>query len=1682
MSPSAAFLAGLQFELAMALSNTLDLEELLEGTLAILLHRLDARSAAVYADLGSTRMERVTVLPRRSEAPLEFAPLAGDAAHHSLALPPSEAGEIRREVFRLPGYGALLIDKLAPGLDQVVLAALEPIMLRLGLAARACATHTALEESEGRYAQLVSSLPEVVFEARQAEDGSLLFDFVSGRARQLLGVAPERLQDDPRAFLEIIEEDDRLPLRARLRTALAYREPLDQRVRATVLGERRWLRIYGAPSDAGTDGSPRWRGLIEDVTANEQLVRAEREASNLRLSAMLSAVDDAIVGGDDQGRITHWNRGAEQLLGYSAEEATGRMLELIIPERLREGHRRGLAHHLATGETKVVGQPIELPALHARGFEVPVELLLSRVVDGDRVFFIAMLRDMTDRRRIERERAARVEAERRFASSLVQLSQSAYADASAIGPQITRSLAEALNADSVGLWRIDELGAECLDAYETQLGHHQLHPQVLREDDPDYFAELDAGRTIAADLAEQLPVLERTWERDLRPRGIQSALHTPVLSLEGTIGMLRVESLTAREWQPEELRFCDDVAELAARGFERQSRLALEARHRVILSSIGEAILACDREGRVAMMNPSAEQLTGWTAAAALGARVHDVVRLVDHDRNHPLSLVVEEVLAGRACPAGSSRQVLERHDGATVAVSVAISPILDRGELDGLAIIFRDVTEEERIQDEIRRQYRRLRAIGAALPDGLFIASDEGHLINAKAGDTPLDELRESDRNVHTEFPPGLAEEVLGSVRRAIATGEVQAIEYEVQLPEGRRAFEARLARISDTEVTSIVRDVTEELERSRALDDERTRLATVLGSTSAIIYSARWPDMKLEYISDSASAVLGYRVEDFHDPDFWPAAIHPDDRRRVMASIVALPRKGRLTHEYRHRHASGGYRWLRDELRLLRDGEGNPTAVVGASFDITDRRIGESRLATLLRVQQIVSQLSASLLTHEQVRVNAAINEALEELGRQTQADRAYVFLLRDGALDNTHEWCADDIRPRISERLRRAPQDFEHILRPIEGGHSLYIDAVSALPDEAVDAKRALEAEGIESALIAPLTIDGRLEGFVALDNPHFDPLDPREYGTLLQLLADTLGAGIRRVQGDRELRGLHDALTKRADKQQQLLELSTALARAGSRDEILSIANSALVSILEVDRVSLVEVDAESGDLEVRMLDTAEDMPVADGSDGGAHKGDALWRKVLHRLDPAEIGGWSVDVAMRERRLVSTREFDTERFADWSSTVARGPLRQFVVVPLVGSRGVFGTLNTGSRASQPPSAEDEGWISQFAAVFGAHLMTQQALGALADLNQALESRVEDRTSALKASEERFERLFQYAPQAMLIVDDQLRVVQSNRNARMLFEQELDDETPGSLEGFLPDLDIEQLGELAVRDGDPAGVRPTAAAPEPLKALRSGSTEFFAEVGLSSIRLGDRPHTLLGLTDVTARLAAEAEVVRSLREKETLLKEIHHRVKNNLQIISSLLSLQSEQVDDERLKAPLQESVLRVRSMALIHQQLYGVESLDRIDLGHFAYSLANSLRSVLAPHSRLRLECEPVEITVELALPLGLILNELITNAFKYGVADPASSEPRRTGQDHDVAVEVGLVEDGIRVAVTDGGPGLSEGIDAGRGGSLGMQLIASLTRQIRGQLTYDHDRGSRFVLDCPQPDSTTDGAR
>ncbi|MDA0312667.1 MAG: sensor histidine kinase [Gemmatimonadetes bacterium] len=206
---------------------------------------------------------------------------------------------------------------------------------------------------------------------------------------------------------------------------------------------------------------------------------------------------------------------------------------------------------------------------------------------------------------------------------------------------------------------------------------------------------------------------------------------------------------------------------------------------------------------------------------------------------------------------------------------------------------------------------------------------------------------------------------------------------------------------------------------------------------------------------------------------------------------------------------------------------------------------------------------------------------------------------------------------------------------------------------------------------------------------------------------------------------------------------------------------------------------------------------------------------------------------------------------------------------------------------------------------------------------------------------------------------------------------------------------------------------------------------------------------------------------ELEVALRERSAYLQEIHHRVKNNLQIISSMLALQVERLDPAVPREPFFESIRRVRAIALTHEMLYQMESVAEIDLGAYARALCETLRTSIAGDSIVEVISAPVLVAAGEALPIGLVLNELVTNALKYGRSADGSAP--------NVQITICAVEEGFSLSVRDHGPGLPLDFNLAKSDRLGLTLVRALSKQLCGQLEISALRpGVCFTLVTRQP--------
>jgi PAS domain S-box-containing protein len=360
----------------------------------------------------------------------------------------------------------------------------------------------------------------------------------------------------------------------------------------------------------------------------------------------------------------------------------------------------------------------------------------------------------------------------------------------------------------------------------------------------------------------------------------------------------------------------------------------------------------------------------------------------------------------------------------------------------------------------------------------------------------------------------------------------------------------------------------------------------------------------------------------------------------------------------------------------------------------------------------------------------------------------------------------------------------------------------------------------------------------------------------------------------------------------------------------------------------------------------------------------------------------------------------------------------------------------------------------------------------------LNRELEQRVAERTAELEASamrlresEESFRAIFENAGIGISVLNRDTKLLKVNPAMQEMFGYSAAEVLNMEMAACTyPDdvlCDVDLFQEVFAGRLDRYQVEK--------RYIRKGGDLLWGRFTATAIKdAAGQPQFVIGmLEDITERKLTEVQLrtgeerlKAALHEKEVLLKEIHHRVKNNLQIIASLLALESDQLKDPNDLALFEDTQHRVKSMALIHESLYRTGDLAHFNFARYVDGLCSDLLQSYADgtsHIRLHTELDELTFDVDTAVPCGLILNELLTNALKYAFPD---------GRSGDISIGLRGEAGHVTLSVRDTGIGFPADLDFRHTESLGLQLVSMLTEQLGGTMTLSRECGTAFVVTFP----------
>ncbi len=347
------------------------------------------------------------------------------------------------------------------------------------------------------------------------------------------------------------------------------------------------------------------------------------------------------------------------------------------------------------------------------------------------------------------------------------------------------------------------------------------------------------------------------------------------------------------------------------------------------------------------------------------------------------------------------------------------------------------------------------------------------------------------------------------------------------------------------------------------------------------------------------------------------------------------------------------------------------------------------------------------------------------------------------------------------------------------------------------------------------------------------------------------------------------------------------------------------------------------------------------------------------------------------------------------------------------------------------------------------------------ALTRNNLLLQEEINERKMAVEAfqrSEVQYHNTLDAIPDWIYVVDRELRVVMINSSLRQGHQEhgmpvDVIGKRVTEVYPFMTDLTVRELdqvfrlGSLLVTE----------------QQMNMKDRNVFMEIRKIPIyRNREVVQVMTILRDRSKEKEVEELKFRNAEQKEIMLREIHHRVKNNLAIVISLLDLQLRNNDSRELRRIIRDIELRIRSMALIHEHLYRSDNLDRIPLANYLHSLATIITSTFSGNRvKLVTDCDPTDVSIETALPLGLIANELLTNAFKYAFTGRPDGEIRiELKNDHQGEIILKISDDGV---------GLPDSFSLDSTSSLGMFIVKLLVEQLDGTLEISREPGTSFRI-------------
>ncbi|MBN1533465.1 MAG: PAS domain S-box protein [Spirochaetes bacterium] len=1127
----------------------------------------------------------------------------------------------------------------------------------------------------------------------------------------------------------------------------------------------------------------------------------------------------------------------------------------------------------------------------------------------------------------------------------------------------------------------------------------------------------------------------------------------------------------------EEILFNGVLTDITARKEMEESLRRSEADYRRVIENIQDVYYRSDKSGNLIMTSPSFIKLLGYDSLdECLGRPIAEVYYFNPEKRVEFL----KEIYANGHV--SSYEVVLKRRDGTPVTVETSSNVFYDdSGEVAGVEGIFRDVTERKRSEEALKESEERFRQVSENAGEWIWEVDHEGlyayssPVVERILGYKPEEIVYR--KYFYDFFIPHMKENLKKSALGAFSRKEAFKgfIHQNVHKDGSIVILETNGSPVINDKgdlvgYRGVDADITE---RKRSESELRIFMESVQNSSDAVGMST--PEGRHYYQNRAFDSLFG------PIGDNPPETVYVDKEigHEIFGTIMA---GGQWTGEVKMYSIDRSVLTILLRAYASRDDSGHITALVGVHTDITEKKRAEEALRQSERLMEMIvdgSPIPQFVIDKDHRIIHW--NRALEEYSSIRAGDvigtnqhwRAFynrerpcmADLLVDDLVDQMTRWYGGNCTPsRLIEGAYEATGFFadmkggtwlDFTAAPIKDENGKIIGAVETLADVTM-------RNQAEDASIASKNYLDKIINSVG------DPIFVKDRQHRWMLINDAFCVFMGYERG--ELIGRSDYEFVPRSEADVFWAVDEIVFRTGEENVNEESITDVRGVVHTISTKKTLYRNEKGEDFIVGIIRDVSEKKEAENRLRSAYR---QLENIIEFLPDAtfiideekRIIAWNR--AMQEITGVSKEEILGKDHI-YSAVPFYGKPRQHLIDLLYISDDELG-----SKYDFVKKKGDALYAEVFTpALFGGRgayvwAIASPLYGSDGNVSGAIESirDISDRKeveAALRQSEERYRLLFGHSPVGIVHIDGNGTILNVN-------------EKWGEIIGGPPDAFIGFNFVDRIVNPDICAVIAKVLEGKPSyfegedESVKTGMVSFLQFICQPLFTQdGNVSGAICICQDVTQRVKIEAALRDSLREKDILLKEIHHRVKNNLNVIVSLLGLQMNREKSEEVRYSLNITRSRIYAIALIHELLYQMDNLSRIDFRKYILKLVSQLHGVLTEETRNikeTISIQSISLDIEKAVPCGILVSEILTNAYKHAFSGRDSGT---------IVIEMSCIEGGYRLNIGDDGIGLPEGIKLREGSSLGLELIRVLVEnQLRGRLRYWNDNGLKYSILLPE---------